>query len=107
METMVNETLQDAAPISAAPIGEIEMPKRRMAFWAALSLSGILTTAKNKKLLRQSIDEGGKENYKGTKIRQFEVFYHDHAHIAATLAGFDYDTFANLPNVNMISEYEA
>lgn len=80
---------------------------RKIRFWVAITLSGKMHTAKNKKLLREEIEKFGKENFKGTKIRQLEVSYEDHADLAFKLLGQTPDSLMMFAYTKVISEYDA
>lgn len=80
---------------------------RKIRFWIGTNHGGTAVTARNKKLLRDQINAQGKENFKGTKIRQFEVQYDDHADLALKLMSSSSDSLMMSSYASVISEYDA
>ena len=77
-----------------------------MRFWVGESKTGLIITAKNKKILRDKV-EPNKESFKGTKIRQFEVSYTDHADLAIKLMGSNMGALVVGGYATVVSEYDA
>lgn len=84
-----------------------ETKVRKIRFWIGVNSTGGIVTAKNKKLLREKIDVEGKEGFKGTKIRQIEVQYDDHADLALKLMGGTVDSLMVAGYASVVSEYDA
>ena len=84
-----------------------ETKMRKMRFWAGTSADGVETvTAKNKKVLREKI-ELSTLNYKGTKIRQFEVLFESWDDLASKLLGRNVNDLILADFANVCSEYDA
>lgn len=80
---------------------------RKFRFWATQNQGKTLVTGKNKKSLRESITQIGAEQFKGEKLKLFEVGYTDSSHLASILMGSNFETLSQHPSVNVLSEYEA
>lgn len=80
---------------------------RKIRFWIGTSTGGTTVTAVNKKLLRAKIDNASQEDFKGTKIKQFEISYSDHADLALKLMGASISSLSLTSYAKCNSEYDA
>lgn len=80
---------------------------RKIRFWIGVNRENQAVTAHNKKVLREKIEATGKESFKGTKIRQFEVEYSDHSDLALKLMGATPDSLIITGKGKVLSEYDA
>jgi len=80
---------------------------RKIRFWIGINLGGTIVTAINKKALREDIERQGKANFKGTKIRLFEIDYKNHADLAAKMLGASIDSLMVCGYAKVVSEYDA